>query len=172
MVRAIKAKRCKTRVGCRFLECFLQCFSSSFPRLVRILLYFVKNKNYVYTRLPHMDINVAVSLWNLCWCSHAHLLCKSSWQFLARSLQSSTILHFVFPQHICLFSSWMELNLKVPSHIFENLQNMCIICDKILLGSIFSMYVVPDRPLYTMPWWAQYGRWNFLRDTNEVHRIG
>ena len=62
LVRAIKAKRCKTRVGCRFLECFLECFSSSFPRLVRILLHFVKSKTNVYTRLPHMDINVAVSL--------------------------------------------------------------------------------------------------------------
>ena len=131
LVRGIKAKRCKTngcnrRVGCRVLECFLRCFSISFPRLVRILLHFLKSKNYVYTWLPHMDINMTILLQFVL----MHLLHNSSWEFLARYLQSSTNLYFVFPKHICIVSSWMELNLKVPSLIFENLQDMCIIYDK------------------------------------------
>jgi len=101
-----------------------------FPKFGENITAFCEERNLcMYVRLPHMDINVAVSL-------HFVLMqsCPFALQFelavLAISLQSSTNLHFIFPQHICMFSSWMELNLKVPSHIFENLQNMCIICDK------------------------------------------
>jgi hypothetical protein len=53
LLRGIKAKSgqtnwCKTRVGFRVMECFLQCLSISFPKLVRILLHFVKSINHVY----------------------------------------------------------------------------------------------------------------------------
>jgi hypothetical protein len=40
-----------------------------------------------------------------------------------------------------LFPSWMELNLKAPSHLLENLQNMCIICDKTACRISINMYI-------------------------------
>ena len=171
LVRAIKVKGVKQGLGVEFWNVFYS--TSAFLSQVWWEYYCILWRAkimYVHSFL------IWILMWKfhctLCWCSHAHLLCNSSWQFLARSLQSHTKLHFVFPQHICMFSSWTELNLKVPSHIFENLQNMCIIWDKTSCRiGIYHVCCTWLPRVHCMPWRAQYGRWNFWRNTGEVLQI-